>query len=77
MLLHNTDATLDESLLDDIFVTFTPPRGIIAETFGNIYQQIHNIFDDLKAMGVPEDYIRKKFLLKLNGKKLLSKNLKI
>lgn len=46
----------------DLLVTFMPPRGIIAESLGNIYDQIHNIYDNLKAMGVSEDYIRQKFL---------------
>lgn len=46
----------------DVMATFMPPRGIISESLGNIYQQIHEIYENLKDMGVPLEVIQSKFL---------------
>lgn len=46
----------------DFRITFYEPRGLMVDMYRTVYDQIKGIFDNLTAMGVKEDYIKKKYL---------------
>jgi len=58
-LIHKKNADIK---FRDVLCTFAPPSMITAESMAEYYNKIRSIYDDLKEMGLPEDYIRRRYM---------------
>ncbi len=45
-----------------LLCTFAPPSAINVENVSTYYNKVRSLFDDLKEMGIPDDYIRRRWL---------------
>lgn len=65
-LLHKVYRLIHKKNADpkymDVLCTFAPPSMITAESMAEYYNKIRSIYDDLKEMGLPEDYIRRRYM---------------
>jgi len=46
----------------DILCTFAPPSSINVENVSSYYNKIRGLYNDLTEMGLPDDYVRRRYL---------------
>lgn len=65
-LLHKIYRIIHKSKLNNLYLnmicTFAPPSAINVENVSSYYNKIRGLYTDLTEMGLPEDYVRRRWL---------------